>query len=213
MQYYQELARPKKIAIFGGGLSLTDIDLSILNKNGFIIGINDYWRSGNSVDVVFTIDTSRLDLRFSDCPFKKVVAIPPRFGEKSAKAVCDRTLPTTQFEYMYRGQNVGLAENPISVHGGENSAYGALNYAYHMYPKYIFMFGIDMVNMGTYHHEHKDIRPQKQDVNDRVPDNFRTTVNQLNNRGISVVNCSMISKVDCFHQISPEEGIALWNTI
>lgn len=210
---YREERRPFKVAIVGGGLSLRGVDLDGLRPSrSVIIGLNSVWKNYNRYDSLFTIDTVNLDKRFSGCKSRPIVAVPEAFGTPRAQYPCDRVLPQGEFNFIRRVTSLGLSESSDEIHGGENSSYGALNLAYHMKPRYIFMFGIDLENMGSYWYEHNDLRPQNHQTNSRVPDNFVSTIYQLA-AGIDVINCSQISKIACFTKITAEEGIARWNSV
>lgn len=211
MRWYNETAIAKKVAIIGGGLSLRGVDFFRMKRDGFIIAINDAWRGFERPNIVFTIDTVNLRKRFDDCRYKVVIAAPDDYGKPDAKHLCDQKEPNPRWHYMERRLEPGLAKQNYAIHSGENSAYGALNFAYHMQPEAIYLFGIDMVDMGSYWHDHCDLRPQNGEVCRRVPDNFKTTLEQLARAGIKVYNCSPISAITCFEKITPQDGIGLWN--
>lgn len=84
----------------------------------------------------------------------------------------------------------GLSEHPDCVHTG-NSAYGALNIAYHWRPKKIILYGIDASI-------EERVTGGYPNVLEHLPLLFASALPQLKKAGIQVYNASPISKVTCF---------------
>jgi len=86
--------------------------------------------------------------------------------------------------------NYGLQEDKNKVSTG-NSAYGALNLAYHMEPKEIVLLGISGDNKRKFDGK------KCYDLS-HLPDLFSSAVQQLENKGIVVYNANEDSRLDCF---------------
>jgi hypothetical protein len=84
----------------------------------------------------------------------------------------------------------GLSEDPGTVNSG-NSAFGALNWAYHMRPEEIHLYGVD----GTQEDRATGGKPGKLR---HLPDLFESAVLQLKKAGIRVINMNPESRVRCF---------------
>lgn len=99
-----------------------------------------------------------------------------------------------------RGTCWGLAEKPGEIHAG-NSAYGALNMAYHWRPNKIAILGLDGTNRG--HAYARNYHPAWNFFH--LPKLFASACAQLST--IEVVNGSPDSKVQCFHKMTPQAAI------
>ncbi len=201
---YKLTKTARKVAVIGSGMSLNNVDFNNFKNDGYVICINDAWRKFRDPDIVVSIDTVKLVPRFTDCPHKVVIAIPPDFK-------ADKYNSPRKLLWMRREQNTGLSDFPSVLHAGENSGYGAFNLAYLLKPEKIFLFGIDLVNMGHHSHPHSDPRIMRDSTVTRLPGYFETAVPQIEAAGIKVVNGSPISKITCFPKTTPEEAIERWN--
>lgn len=92
---------------------------------------------------------------------------------------------------------LGLQEDSEKISTG-NSAYGALNLAYHMRPKVIYLLGVDGV--------------QKERASGGMPNDlshlpflFASATPQLYRAGIAVINLSQESAIDCFEKKTIKE--------
>jgi len=217
MQEYKVTKRCHKVAIIASGLSLVGVDFSNhgFRNDGYIICVNDSWRNplAPDPDCVVTIDTVKLTERFRGCPHKVIAGVPDNFGTHKAKEPIDRIPPKRSLLTMRRLGLLGFSEDEGAIHSGENSGYAAFNLAYLMRPEHIFLFGIDLTNMGQHCHQHTDPRKRLPVTEDRLPGNFFSVVPQVESKGIKVINGSLISKVPHFRQVSPHEAIRAWNFI
>lgn len=214
---YIETRRFENVAIVGGGLSLAGYeDLFNIEMNreiGHLIVVNDAWRAIKEPGDVVTIDTSRLDQRFEDCPWKPIIGVPEGYSEPWAQPACDRHPLRPGWKYMRRVTQRILSGNPSELASGENSGFAALNLAVHMMPRRIFLFGIDLVDMRHHWHEHSDERRENRAVTKRVIANFNMTRVAMKRLRIEVINCSRMSAISAFPHVSPPEGVQIWNTL
>jgi hypothetical protein len=100
-----------------------------------------------------------------------------------------------------RGSCFGLMEQPDQISAG-NSAYGALNLAYHMRPKRIAFLGLDGTDKG---HAYSGTNPGWSLKH--LPELFDSTLPQLTAANIQVVNGSPGSKIESFPRMSPQEAL------
>lgn len=206
----------RKVAIIGGGLSVKECNLNRLNRtNGFFIAVNDAWRGFKAPNFVFSIDTMKLNDRFDDCPYEIILAAPEGFGTPAAKKECDhKPYNHLRMKKILRLEEPdGFSFQPNAVNGGHSSGYGALNYALtHLNPEFVFLFGYDYVDMAKHWHEHKDERQPDIGNQGAMIDAFGyLPADMFLNRVI--LNCSSISNLKQFPQVSPSEGIKIWNSI
>mgnify|MGYP007083430192 FL=1 len=202
-KFYREKRTANKVAIIGGGKSLDGVDFDKMKRHNQIICVNDAWRGFRDPHSVFSIDCSEVHKRFHDCPYD--IYLAATYHLHVTNSISHRC--------FLRMDNPCLSEERYAIHHNENSGFGAFNFAYHFRPQYIFLFGIDLVNMGTYWHDHSDIRIQKDHVHATIPSKFNMTMRQIKKAGISVFNCSPISAIDCFRKVTPEYGVDLWNRL
>lgn len=133
-----------------------------------------------------------------------VLAVPDDYGSRHAKHPYHRAPRDVGVTYLRRVTGVGpfssamgLSEDPQAINTG-NSAYGALGLAYHMRPQRIALLGLDGAGGHAYSTE------PSQNLG-HLPPLFASTLPQL--RGISVVNGSPDSTVDCFERMAPADAV------
>jgi hypothetical protein len=93
----------------------------------------------------------------------------------------------------------GLQEHPGKISTG-NSAFGALNLAYHLGAGKIALFGVD----GTQEERVSGGTPGPLDF---LPELFYSAFDQLNKKNIGVINGSPYSRVTCFPRFPREEAL------
>lgn len=188
------------------GPSLKNFDFNNLHNKGHIIAVNDAAQYVPFANSWFTVDPWGLNSGQIPRDFAgtRWAAVPEDYGTERAYANNHRMMPPRNVNYLHRipvhtdGSmqfsdylSYGLNEDPSCIHTG-NSGFGALGLAYHMKPKRIFLFGID-ASRGYFFNEGKSTRTL-----DHLPALFRSTLPQLEERGIEVINASPASRIDCF---------------
>lgn len=208
--------QPENIIIIASGPSVNDIDMSLLKSfpNKFVITVNGAGKHIDFADAWFTLDPWGLNgpqLPPDTFKGKLYAAVPDDFGTPNAKCVQHRVTPRAKINFLHRLQShnytnvssetaykLGLSEDSSCINTG-NSGYGALNLAYHMRPKNIYLLGID----GTigYFYSNKDRnRPLTY-----ISTLFKSAVPQLEAAGIKVYNVSPRSKVTCFEKLTAQQ--------
>jgi len=86
------------------------------------------------------------------------------------------------------------------INSGNNSGYQAINLAYHMGAKNIFLVGFDMKNGGKHWHGcHPDDWGNSEDASGWAK-NFDKLAEDLDFMGVNVVNCTVDTALTCFKQ-------------
>lgn len=151
----------------------------------------DYW---------FTLDPSPSNQKIMreqpyDCYY--TAAVPDEFGDPDAIISCMRNKRPDNVHYFERiagngflSSHYGLCEDQNQIATG-NSAYGALNLAYHLGASEIILLGISGDQSpkfdGTY-----------SKCLSHLPDLFESAIHQLTERGIRVYTANKITKITCF---------------
>lgn len=190
------------------GPSLKNFNFAALQDKGYIIAVNDAGKYIPFADMWFTLDPWGCGSNGKQFPtnFKGdlFAAVPEDYGTNHAKNHDHKVFAHSRMNYLHRIPfhsvsdykaydylNWGLNEDRSCINTG-NSGYGALNIAYHMQPKHIMILGLDASNGYFF-----DERKYTKNLN-HLPMIFRSSITQLNSRGIEVLNASQYSKIDCF---------------
>lgn len=129
-------------------------------------------------------------------------AVPDDYGRGDAKCLHHRGQPETDIHWLRRMQGRhGLCISKDSIHSG-NSAWGALGLAWHMAPQDIVLIGVDGSSDGYAYVDGKPSRSLR-----HLPALFASCVGQMTQRGITVVNGSPDSAVDCFARMDPNKAV------
>lgn len=213
-----------KIIIIGSGPSLKDFDANILKDLGYyIIVINNAFNICNFANAWFTLDPWGLDGRqLPPINFKGdlFAAVPEDFGLSNAR-ITDHKISiqaSRKIQFLHRivfhtdvnsiknGDylNWGLSEDPSCINT-LNSGYGALNLAYHMKPDKILLLGID-ASTGYFNNVNQKTRSLS-----HLPLIFESTIPQLQERNITVINGSINSNITCFKRLQITEALEEFN--
>lgn len=183
--------------------------MDLLRGKAFTIAVNAAHLWAKWADVRFSIDTQKLNFRFpTGWRGKTFIGAPADFGQVNAKFGCDRVDPRSDFQLLKRIDEQGLSESPDEV-AGLNSAFGALNFAYHLKPKRIFLFGVDGTHLSRYFYGRRYSNARTDRYMLDLPEIFRSAVPQLALRGIDVINASVSSAVNCFPKMGPAAAAKL----
>lgn len=168
-------------------------DVKVISVNGSIDWLSraDYW---------FTLDPSKvnksrmLNQRKGTkyyCAFNENLNIPNiNYLER---------VESPKLHYLGKFAGVsGLQKDPGKISTG-NSAYGALNLAYHLGAKKILLVGVDGTSARIEGGRSRDLT--------HLDLLFSTALRDLENAGIKVMNASPESKIRCFKRCSIEQGL------
>lgn len=188
----------KDIYIVGGGRSLLGFDFDKIKNKGLIIGVNESFFIADC-DVCFSIDICWI--RSNNKRIKqavdagKTVALAVSPHQMQDKWVIDRA------QYFLRRHRSILSENVGEI-SGDNSGHGALNLAYHLRPRRIFLLGIDLrsdASVTHWHDVYSNIGNYKKSYNHWTAQ-FEETKRYLDAAGIEVYNCNPDSNVAVFRK-------------
>jgi hypothetical protein len=195
------------VIIVASGPSLRAFPFYRLRGRGFVIAVNNAARAVPFANAWVTVDTMRLGDRIpARFDGTRYIAAPEEFGSPDARCPCDRHIPDFDVKYLRRIDQPTLAEDPTVLHG-LNSAFGALNFAYHLRPRRIVMFGVDANRFEAYFYGHRQATRKQNRVIQDMPDVFASAVPQLEAAGIEVLNASAASSVRCFPRMDSQTAL------
>lgn len=202
----------ERVAIIATGPSLKGVDL-VIPDGITVIAVNGALPHVPRADFWFTLDTSPANRALMATAASRpetvfYAAVFPDFGQPEATSNYLRDPPEPCVHYLKRVTGTarangkeGLSVKPTGVHAG-NSAYGALGLAYLMGARRIALLGVDGNQAAGY--AWAEGRPKNlQDL----PELFASAVPQLEAAGISVVNGSPRSRVNCWPRMTPQEAL------
>lgn len=205
----------ENVIIVASGPSVKDINLNALKRlsKGYIIAVNGAGAHVPYANAWFTLDPWGLDGPQLPVGFrgKCYAAVPDDYGTPNARSSQHRVVPSTKITFLHRlhshnltnvssetAYKTGLSEDNSCINTG-NSGYGALNFAYHLRPKNIYLLGIDG-SMGYFYNSPKTNRPLTY-----LKELFNSSVPQITERGINVFNVSPQSTITAYPKITPAE--------
>lgn len=201
----------ERVVICGQGPSWARVDTAELaqvrNAGALIIAVNGAVEHAPA-DVFFTLDLSDENRERTREPVEGVHYVvaapldePERLDHVTYLERVENDVPRDRPYRLRAGKEApgGLAEDPGKIHTG-NSAFGALNLAYHLGAVRVALLGVD-----GFGHERWDGTRNR--CLEHMPDLFASAVPQLDERGIYVVNGSPESSVDCFPRLTSHDAL------
>ncbi len=188
----------KTVYIVGGGSSLKDLDLSLI-ENQYCIGINNAYMLGDWIDICWFGDSRWLDWHINIDKLKK--------GWESFKGIkascCVKVKDDREIKYVkLSSKQSGIDIDPCKVSWNRTSGTSGINLAYHLGAKRIVLLGFDMGLINGRKNWHEDHFPHK-DVPDPFPKFLKCwefIFEDLKRLGVEIINTSMNSVI-------PEEYI------
>lgn len=189
------------------------IDSEALPDDVKVVAVNAAIEFVKNPDIWFTLDPSQRNIRYAQyCVNNNIpvvmacgddVMLPDgvirmaRYGNRPVRWPA----PKSPEQWFHRwGCKPGLSDDLHGVNTG-NSAYGALNLVYWDSPDRVAILGLDANQKPSYSSNHKPYNLS------HLPILFDSSKNQLTERGISVINGSLESKIDTFPKMSPNNAI------
>lgn len=205
--------------IVGTGPSVNevkDFDYSSLPDNVIVVSVNTSIMFLNYANLWFSIDSSQRNIESAILATKRKIPtvwclehtarvrnISERsifFKKKSSNIKLNKN-PVTPEDWLARWGSVkGLSEKRDTLHNG-NSLYSCLNLVYFDKPEKIAILGLDGSLSPSIGGNHKPNNLS------HLPILFSSTVSQLKENDIQVVNGSKNSAITCFERSSPLEAI------
>jgi hypothetical protein len=178
--------------IIGGGPSLVHFDWKTLDGK-FVLGINRAYEVLPDAQVIYFTDKDYYERHKDGMHKHGAVLLRGRLTKKPEIKHED------VFEYQLIGEK-GLAEKPGQLYHGINSAYAAINVAYQMGFKMIYLLGIDMLHKGKYrshwHSGHKRIDPPS--IFPRFMKNHDHLAKLLKKKKVKVINVNSNTKLKAY---------------
>lgn len=180
------------VYIIGGGPSLATIDLSTL-KSKFTLGVNKA-ATTLCTNSLFSLDRNWIINSTQD--------INKFAGEKILSVIDSFRCPelNEDITFVRRERHTGLSTIPNMVYG-RNSGYGALNVCYLKKAPVIILVGFDMQNNRGVQHWHGGYSwthgTPKSTYEGWIRE-FESSVRQLKEAGIIVINANTDSRIECF---------------
>lgn len=178
----------KDVYIVGGGPSLKDFDWALL-KGKNIIAINK---------ALFALPNAQV-IYFSDCKFwdqeKKAIAA---HKAKFKITPCMRATAKDDNLTYIRPTGIRGLEVGEGIREGRNSGYAALNLAYHLGARKVFLLGYDFATEGELTHWHEGYSDGPSidvsiDKLNRYMKQFQYISGPLKEAGVQVINTNMSS--------------------
>ena len=184
--------------ILGGGPSLKGFNFEILQRE-FTIGINRHYLFSNP-SIHFAMDW---DL------YKEIKDTQEWEDYRGVKIFFD--VSNRPYEDVYIILSAGAMGIPQSFEGGifhgQNSGFGAIQLAYLLGFKEIYLLGFDMKMSGLEGHfsDKWYTRPQYEVILERFVEEFDQVAPMFEERGIRIVNLSPDTALECFTKKRIEE--------
>ena len=128
-----------------------------------------------------------------------------------AKAHWKYSLQKTPYFDVWQMENdgqLGLATEWPKIRTGQNSGYQAINLAYLLGYTTIILLGYDMQPINGklhWHEDHKNMNnPNKNNLQEWCS-NFESIAQELESRGVTVLNASRQTALECFQRVTLED--------
>lgn len=205
---------PELVVIVCSGKSVKKFDLRNIPDSATIIAVNGAGKFCPRVDYWFTSDPWGLD--GPQLPLNKNcemwAAVNDTYATKLTHISSHRVRPNRSVKFIHRiishnytnmstetAYSLGLSEDNRCISAG-NSGYGAFNFAYLMGAKNIIILGMDG-DIGYFYSNTEQNRPLT-----HLQAMMESTVEQIRNKGITVINASENSQITCYPRMSPENA-------
>lgn len=186
------------MAILAGGPSLTQADVDACRGRARVIAIKNAIQLAPWADVLYACDAKWWKAWPETASFAG-----PKYGLERVRGREDVTV-------LRQAGKDGLSEDRAALATGQNSGYQAINLAVHFGAKKIVLLGFDMKPSpdGAFRwhgaHRYGNTAPPFAQFLPR----FKSLVDPLQRMGVSVVNCSRVTVLDVFPQMSIDEALS-----
>lgn len=200
------------VCILAGGPSLKGFDASILRRPGWkVIAVNDSWRLASWCDCLYFSDANFYVTSLQRDPWALDMSI--NFGQLLYRRLLVNGSSLGEFadhpqvkQLRMTGQS-GLETDHGGLRHGNNSAYAAMNLAYHFGASRIVLLGLDMRVSGNRTHWHDEVRPDgfADILRQSMLPMFPSLVEPLQSAGIEVLNATPGSALECWPNVPLKE--------
>ncbi len=164
-----------------------------------VVVINTTWEKAPWADVLYACDSAW---------WNQYGGVPGFEGLKYSQDDCALVYPTVR--HIASVDAPGLSLNRAIIHQGGNGGYQAINLVVHFGVKRIILLGYDMKPGPDGQHHHHAAHPAGMNNPnasnyERWIEMYKTMEPDLNRAGVSIVNCSLDTALDCFPRARLEE--------
>ena len=191
------------VAILGGGPSLTQEQVEACRGRVKVIAINNSVTLAPWADILYFCDAERWYRWHSDWvhAFKGMVVTLRNFRlrQRHPNMKCLRVDGAE-----------GLCESSDGLRHGSNSGYQCINLCVHLGARKVILLGYDMraVDGKTHWHEEHPQPAGAEVYEHTMRPKFKTLVEPLGRLGITVINATPGSAIECFPRMSLEEALS-----
>lgn len=186
--------------LLASGPSLTQDDVDHCHGKAKVLAVNDAYRLAPWADALYACDPAWWDAHRG---------VPDFSGQKWTSSL--QAAEKWNLRRIAGDHRPGLSFDPGLIHYGMNSGYQALNLAIHFGARRIILLGYDMQcgpnGQTHWFGSHPGALEKGAGLYPRFVQNFRTTLPDLERNGITVVNCSRSTALDCFPKIPLVEAL------
>lgn len=191
------------IIILAGGKSAADCQPENLYKYGHVIGVND---SGLKVrcHTILSMDRLWMENNYETCRSLATQTVFRRCAWRLKGKDWPRLgLFDCNTESLYMNSTLGCLD-------GDNSGACALNLAYQMRPKRVFLFGFDMNGSGYWHDAYSaNNKGSGSRKHNDWAKKFHYKQKQFYKEGILVFNVNTKSAIDAFEKINYQDFVGM----
>ena len=195
----------KAVACLASGPSLTQADVNLIRgRVDGVIAINDAVRLAPWADVLYSQDV-RWWKRF----FKSGAAFAgPKYAIENRPKGGREDYPWPDVTVLKNTGPHGFEHRPGGLKNYMNSGGAAINLAVHFGATKILLLGYDMARGANgRHHFHGDVTPGS--PYDQFRKQIGTMAEPLRACGVTVLNCSRQTRLQCFPRVTLEQALAL----
>lgn len=184
------------VYIVAGGPSLKNFDWSLLEGKEVIAVNRAFEVLPNAQTIYFS------DLRFWHWHHSELLS------HSGQKYTCAKRVEHASVEkFRFTGMR-GMDVNYGGLRSGNNSGYAAINLAYHLGYKTVYLLGFDMKFSGDDSHWHNGYPARSQErIYSKMIDCFDTLVGPLKEVGVVVYNINQDSRIKCFPMMTIKEAL------
>ncbi len=193
-----------RAVLIAGGPSLTAEHVELCRGRAKVLAINDAYRLAPWADMLYFCDSRWWEWHRDRAPYRDFA------GERVTLSE-DVAAREPGVRWLRNGGVSGYDERPDCLRNGANSGYQALHLAVHLGARHIVLLGYDLRlgEGGKQHwfgaHPGHALRQAHLDIFKR---NFESIVAPLAARGVTVVNATPGSALDCFPTASLSAALA-----
>lgn len=182
------------------GPSLTSADADACRGKARVIAIKDAFELAPWADVIYGAgaDSSKWWDRNGDRVLKTSTGLRFALDPKAAKWAT----------VLRWGAETGLAESPDTLALGRNSGYQAVNLAVHLGAAKIILLGYDLQRTNGKENFHDGPHKGPGDKYRGWLPLFETLVEPLKQLGVTVINCTPGSALECFAKMTLAEALS-----